>query len=219
MSRLWRIIFILPLIGFPHFELTAQIQLKGPKEGTSTVSGRVTLKGKPARDVTVVLQSQMIGSSSDPGSTPRAKTDENGWFRITKVTAGRYYLSAIATGFVAVGSMPFEPECKSLNVGEGENVENIDLELKRGGVITGRVTDSNGQPLVDEQVELLKLDKTGRPEFFYLHNLHEIDSTDDRGIYRIYGLTEGRYLVSVGSFQGEGKIAIQSNPTYYPRTF
>lgn len=216
MSRLRCIIFILPLIGYPHFETTAQID---PKEGTSTVSGRVTLKGKPIRSVMVVLQSQMIGSSSDPGSTLRAKTDENGRFRITKVTAGRYYLSAIAPGFVAVGWMPFEPECKSLNIVDGENVENIDLELKRGGVITGRVTDSNGQPLVDEQVELLKLDKTGKPEFFYLQNLHEIDSTDDRGVYRIYGLPEGRYLVSVGSFQEEGSIAIQPNPTYYPRTF
>ncbi len=219
MSRLRCIIFILPLIGFLHFESTAQIQLKGPKEGTSIVSGRVTLKGKPARDVTVILQSQMIVSSSDPSSTPRAKTDENGRFSITKVIAGRYYLNAVAPGFVAVGWTSFEPDGKSLNVVDGENVENINLELKRGGVITGRVTDSNGQPLVDEQVELLKLDKTGKPESVYLRNLHEIDSTDDRGIYRIYGLPEGRYLVSVGIFQGEGSLALQSNPTYYPRTF
>src|SRR5262245_13667129 len=128
MSRLRCVIFILPLIGFLHFELTAQIQLKGPKEGTSTLSGRRTLKGKSARGVTVVLQSQMIGFSFDPTSTLRANTDENGRFRITKVAAGRHYLSAIAPGFVVVGWTAFESKGKSLNVVDGENVENIDLE-------------------------------------------------------------------------------------------
>ncbi len=219
MSRLGCIIFILPLIGYPHFELTAQTQLKSPKEGTSTVSGQVTLKGEPARGVTVVLQSQIIGSSPDPGSTPRAKTDENGRFRIAKVAAGNYSVRAIAPGLVAADWMSFEPEGKSLKLADGENVGNIDLELKRGGVITGRVVDSKGLPLVEEHIELLKLDHNGKPESFYLENLNEINTTDDRGIYRIYGLTEGRYLLNVGIFQGEGSVAIQSNPMYYPRTF
>ena len=219
MSRLGCIIFIIPLIGYPHFELTAQTQLKSPKEGTSTVSGQVTLKGEPARGVTVVLQSQMMDFSPDPGSTPRAKTDENGRFRITKVAAGTYFVRAIVPGFVAAGGISFELEFKSLNLADGENVENIDLELKRGGVITGRVVDSKGHPLVEEHVELLKLDHNGKPGSFYLENSYEINSTDDRGIYRIYGLPEGRYLVNVGISQGEGNVAIQSNPTYYPRTF
>ena len=216
MSRLRCVIFILPLIGYPHFELTAQAQSKSPKAGTSTVSGRVTLKGESARHITVVLQSQMMDLSPD---MPRANTDENGRFRITKVAAGTYFVRAIAPGLVATGGTSFGPEGKSLNLADGENVENIDLELKRGGVITGRVVDSKGHPLVEERVELLKLDNNGKPGAFYFENLHEIDSTDDRGIYRIYGLPEGRYLVNVGIFQGEGRIAIQSNPTYYPRTF
>ncbi len=120
---------------------------------------------------------------------------------------------------MAVGGALFEPEGKSLNLADGEIVENFDLELRRGGVITGRVVDSEGHPLVEERVLLLKLDNNGKPGSFYFENLYEINSTDDRGIYRIYGLPEGRYLVSVGVFQGEGSIAIQSNPTYYPRTF
>ena len=37
---------------------------------------------------------------------------------------------------------------QNLKVSEGENVENVDIELYRGGVITGRVTDSQKQPLV-----------------------------------------------------------------------
>jgi hypothetical protein len=141
MSRLECIIFILPLIGYPHFVLTAQTQLKSPKEGASTVSGRVTLKGEPARGVTVVLRSPRMVYSRDLDSMPGAKTDENGRFRITKVTAGRYYITAIAPGLVAAGGVSFGPEGKSLNLADGEIVENIDLELKPGGVITGRIVD------------------------------------------------------------------------------
>jgi hypothetical protein len=128
MSRLGYIIFILSLIGYPHFELTAQTQLKSPREGTSTVSGRITLKGEPARGVTVILHSRMRDFLLNPGSLPEAKTDENGRFRITKVVAGVYSVRAVAPGLVASGEVSFEPEGKYLNLADGEVVENIDLE-------------------------------------------------------------------------------------------
>jgi hypothetical protein len=103
-------------------------------------------------------------------------------------------------------------------VSEGENIENIDFELKQGAVITGRVTDSQGRPLADERIMLSRLDKNGRPQSdnFYGRNI-EMFFTDDRGVYRIYGLPEGRYLVSVGAPQATGMVSYSG--TYYPRTF
>src|SRR5262249_24385820 len=41
----------------------------------------------------------------------------------------------------------------------------------------------------------------------------------DRGIYRIYGLAAGRYLVSVGFADREGKIMRTENRTYYQLTY
>ncbi len=41
--------------------------------------------------------------------------------------------------------------------------------------------------------------------------------TDDRGVYRVYGLMPGRYLVSVG--EGEGGIRYGNAGATYPRTF
>src|SRR5262249_52422726 len=158
-----------------------------------------------------VLQPRMEDLSPD---TPRAKTDENGRFRITKVAAGAYFVRTIAPGFTSTSETAFEPQGKTLNLADGEAVENMDLELKRGGVITGRVVDTKGRPLVEEGVELFKVDKDGKREYFQLDNFYQINSTDDRGVYRIYGLPEGRYLVHVGISGGEGPIAMQSNSTY-----
>jgi protocatechuate 3,4-dioxygenase beta subunit len=88
---------------------------------------------------------------------------------------------------------------QSLEVAEGAKIENIALEIKRGGVITGRITDSRGDPAPDEEVFIHRFDKEGKLQriYFSLSGPGETRA-DDRGVYRIYGLPEGRYLVSGG---------------------
>src|SRR6185503_7050296 len=65
--------------------------------------------------------------------------------------------------------------------------------LVPGGVITGRVVDSEGQPLIEQHVAVVPADERAqrRP------NASGV-ATDDRGVYRIFGLPAGRYKVSVG---------------------
>ncbi len=53
-----------------------------------------------------------------------------------------------------------------LNVGDNETIENIDIELKRGGVITVSITDSSGRPLLEEQVDLMRFNESGKPAIF-----------------------------------------------------
>jgi len=59
--------------------------------------------------------------------------------------------------------MPVHKIGHTLNVTEGEKVEGVIFELKRGGVIAGRITDSQGRPLIGESVSIQKLDKGGSP--------------------------------------------------------
>lgn len=196
--------------------VSIQAQPGETKAGTATVSGLVTLKGEPARGVTVLLQAQR----SNPASSPRAKTDENGRFRFTGVAAGRYSIFALAPGYISPGDEAMVRRGQTLNVAEGERVENIDLEIKRGGVIAGRITDSRGSPVIEETVKLTRPDKDGRSlnDSFYGAN-YDMYLTDDRGSYRIYGLPEGRYLVSVGYEQKPGSVSVTSRRVFYPRTF
>jgi len=63
-----------------------------------------------------------------------------------------------------------------------------------GGVITGRVTTLTGEPMVDVQViAVLVRSLNGDPE--RRQSVQGRRSTDDRGVYRLYGLRPGIYVV------------------------
>jgi hypothetical protein len=214
MSKLSLALSILVLPCAFH---SAHAQAAESKAGTATVSGRVTLKGEPARGVMVILQTQNQG----PSNAPRGRTDESGRFNFTGIPAGRYSVSALTPGYVSPedGNFP-GMRGKTLNLTDGEKVENVDLDIKRGGVIAGRVADSQGRPVIEERVNLSKLDATNRPRgaFNYSQNF-DMYQTDDRGLYRIYGLPEGRYIVSVGQAEGTGSATNTMRREFYPRVF
>ena len=197
-------------------ELSAQSQSKKTKPRGSIVSGRVTFKGKPVNRVTVSIRPEGLTGPQNPNSIRRTRTDQNGKYRIAGVAAGRYKISASAPGF---GLMTDGPDTvPNLKVNDGENVGNIDFELKRGGVITGRVTNSNKHPLVGERVGLMRLIEDGRAApLFILHP--EMGTTDDRGIYRFYGVPTGRYLVNVGVSPAGGVPSLRPSRSNFPRTF
>jgi protocatechuate 3,4-dioxygenase beta subunit len=211
--------FALSILVLLFVIFTLQAQTLEAKVGTATVTGRVTLKGEAARGVVVLLQSEEAMRAGDRSPGSRMKTDENGRFRFAGLKAGRYTLAAIAPGFVTSSENTFGSRAKAIELSDGENVENQEIALKRGAVITGRVTDANGKPLVEQNVELTRLDDRGQPLRAGPGFNPYANSTDDRGIYRIYGLQAGRYLVSAGFARREGSIMVTVNRTYYQRTY
>src|SRR5262245_3145436 len=189
------------LLFFPILFLSLRLsypalaQTGAAKPGTATISGRVTLNGEPVANVVVALQNPP-GPSPSPGI--RVRTDGAGQFRFTSVTAGRYVLGALAPGFISPRDPSWGPQGALIAVSEGENMDGVSIELKRGGAIAGRVTDSRRRPIVEEGIVLMRLDEGGRPQFFTSPMNNYLNVTDDRGHYRIFGLPAGRYLVSVG---------------------
>jgi protocatechuate 3,4-dioxygenase beta subunit len=210
--------FALGILVLPCAFHSVKAQAAESKSGTAAISGRVTLKSEPARGVVVLLQSEEAMRAGDRSPGMRMKTDDNGRFRFASLKAGRYTLIAFAPGFVTPGENTLGSRAKAIDLTDGENVENQEIALKRGAVITGRVTDANGKPLVEQRVELTRLDDRGQlarvPGFSPYAN-----STDDRGIYRIYGLQAGRYLVGAGFAQREGSIMLTANRAYYQLTY
>ncbi|MGH9935656.1 MAG: carboxypeptidase regulatory-like domain-containing protein, partial [Blastocatellia bacterium] len=208
-------------LALPLAFLSVQAQGVETKPGTASVSGRVLLKGEPVQGVTVVLQPQVSGRPANPDAVLRGRTDGSGRFQITGVAAGRHSITAFWPGAISQDDMSFTGmPGKTLNVAEGENVENIDLALRPGGVITGRVTDSQGRPLVDERITLDRLDSQGRWQQYYGSPISfETFTTDDRGTYRIYGLSGGKYRVSVGHAQASGSGVVIMSRAFYPKTF
>jgi hypothetical protein len=66
--------------------------------------------------------------------------------------------------------------------------------MTKGGVITGRVTNIKGEPMIGAIIILvMSRDAEGKPPM--REGLELTVATDDRGVYRFWGLTPGTYYV------------------------
>ncbi|HJS24178.1 MAG TPA: carboxypeptidase-like regulatory domain-containing protein, partial [Pyrinomonadaceae bacterium] len=147
-----------------------------------------------------------VGSTAVGRSTT---SDVEGNFRVSGLDPGIYTVFANAPAYT---SDPGPPTFYRLG-------DTVRLEMVRGGVITGTVTNSLGEPVIGVRVRALRIrDAKGQAQKLPGFAVNE-RSTDDRGIYRIYGLTSGTYLVSAGGGGGftSGFNPYDSDvPTYSP---
>jgi hypothetical protein len=185
------------------------------KEAPATVEGRITDGDEGLAGIAVVLVA--FETAQRPRSVARTKTDHEGRYRLTANAPGRYQVLPSAPVYVVPGADEFPPG-RTLLLGAGDTVSDIDFRLERGGVITGRVTDAEGQPVVGEPVNLTQADTT-KPQRPFLTNLTQRFTTDDRGIYRMYGLPPGRYRVSAGQDTETGSVRMTPSRRFYRRTF
>lgn len=160
---------------------------------TGSIAGQIKLGDKGAPGVAVALtpaDQRGPGQAQDPAAAARATTDGEGRFQLNQVAAGRYRVSVLAPGYVVAGT-------PTVQVTDGQALSGVDFSLTKGGVITGKVTADGNRAVIGEPVTLTPLDDTGQPARQPLQATANF-RTDDRGVYRIYGVPAGRYLVSVG---------------------
>src|SRR5215216_1750251 len=159
-----------------------------------SISGRVTIKEKGAPGVVIGLRKGEVTTAGEPFL--RATTDQDGSYRIGNLAPGSYFLTPSAPAFVMVQTR--DSMGKNVLVGEYENVDDINFALVRGGVITGRVTDADGRPVIEQQVNVYSIDALDKR--FPQQPVFAVKwaTTDDRGVYRIFGLAAGRYKVAAG---------------------
>lgn len=102
---------------------------------------------------------------------------------------------------VYVPPNPVFGQGRIVNLGADDAVEGIDFKLTRGGVIRGRVMDAGGLPVIEERISLTQVDEKGAavPAANPVWANYMMYTTDDRGVYRLYGLSPGRYKVNSGA--------------------
>jgi hypothetical protein len=194
------------------FCLMVQAQNPAQKTQTSSVSGKVTVKGSGVSGILVGARTRNSGRPSAPSVTT---TDQNGNYRLSNLASGQYEISLAAPQFVLSGTEPM----KRVIIGDGEIVENVDFVMVRGGVITGKVVDADGGAVIEEQIEVIPEGPTAEP-MTRLGNMSY--RTDDRGIYRIFGLPPGKYRVAAGVspdrlYYGRGRASVYTL-TFHPST-
>lgn len=122
-------------------------------------------------------------------------TDSEGRFALRNVPPGHYKLMAERNGYVpqSYGQRSTEGDGILLQVIASESKKGIIFRLIQGAVISGRVRDTQSEPLTGIRVALLRMtfDENGKR---ILTTVREA-STDDRGEYRIFWIPPGRYYV------------------------
>lgn len=181
---------------------------------TATISGRVTVEGKAAAGIEVLLQAR---GARGAVTVARASTNAEGRFRLTGVPAGSYQVVPVAPALIAPTQGASGWGGRWFDATAGQNVEGVDFELTRGGVITGLVTDAEGLPVIAERVALAPAAGGAATGQAAPPPSNLSSETDDRGVYRIYGVPPGRYLVSAG--HGGALSAGVPGRRFYKRTF
>ncbi len=179
------------------------------KDQTASISGKVTLKNKGVSGI-VVVATETDSHSGWQRSRNRATTDDEGNYRINNVPTGNYQVYPIAPALVVENGKSNE----RLSIAAGETIRDINFTMVYGGVITGKITDAEGQPLIDETVSVNAVD----PELDYQRPNYSPIQTDDRGIYRAFGLRPGKYKVSVGQSGAilPGRMRNVTRQFFYP---
>lgn len=181
--------------------------------GTAQISGTVVTSDPtpvPLRRVIVTL-------TGEQNVRLVAVTDDAGGFVFTSLPANRYALSAAKGGFVpmAYGSKRPGGAGTPLLLADGQRATVV-MSLPRGSVITGTVRDDLGRPVPDVTVSVLRYAfsaQTGERTLqsvsfgsagqmvggYWPDAFPGTAVTDDRGVYRIYGLPSGEYIVSASA--------------------
>ena len=143
--------------------LAVAISIQAQSPGSAAIGGRVSVSGKPANNVSVTIvgldsisRSERYRRESDGTMKGplrlKAVTDAEGRYRFSNLPAGTYRanLELHLTALARAGSSAD----KVIMIDDGESRDDVNLDYIRGGVITRRVTDANGKPLIAARIML-----------------------------------------------------------------
>jgi hypothetical protein len=161
-----------------------------------------------------------------PLPIPPVLTDNAGKFVFSEVDPGTFRLLVYQDGFVRqeYGQRLSSGQGTPLTIHAGDVLKDMTIRLVPTGNIGGRIVDNLGKPAVG--VPLLLLRAAYNPVGQRMFQQGGSARTNDRGEYRFYWVTPGRYYIAGGTPQGvsgPGGGTASSNEsgdsytfTYYP---
>jgi hypothetical protein len=173
-----------------------------PTSGAASLSGTVMndATGRPLRHATVGL------FSTDNGLRLAVITGDDGTFGFSDLPAGKYSVTAGKVGYVGIdyGAKRIGRPGTPITIADGEKKTGVTLRLPAGAVISGTVRSATGEPMPGARVIVLRRSvrfDTGEPTLVRADSgasgFGLGDTTDERGVYRWYGLPADDYYVVV----------------------
>jgi protocatechuate 3,4-dioxygenase beta subunit len=209
----------------------ARAQGSGTSTGGSTVvRGRGSLTVRVVDDANQPVQNAVVMAIGQ-GRSSRLSYDNtmarSGKYVVGNLEPGLYRVNASAPGYVQE-SLPSVQDFNFSALASDPTLyrpgDAVTIRLTKGGVVTGRVTDADGNAVVGARISALRvrdLDGRGAQDSGVDLFRPRERRTDDRGIYRLYGLKPGAYVVFAGgkpqfNFTGRPTAYDGDAPTYYP---
>lgn len=159
----------------------------GQRSSTSHLSGIVV----SAEDGRQPIRRAMV--SLDGPSQISQITDDDGRFAFDNLPAGEYAITATRAAFLPAEYGARRPGrlASRLSITAGAAFDNVTLYMARGAAIEGIVRDVNGEPAANMGVVVSSPDNVAQ----FVSVLGSPWMTDDRGLYRAFGLAPGSYVV------------------------
>lgn len=209
-------VIALPVLFGPPLAGPGSVGAQNGKEQPNGTSRKKSIRGRVVDDTNQPVVGAYVhlapagGESGSRNEQLSVRTDEDGGFSFDEIADKPYTVTVIGV----------EDQAAQYHL-PGEE---ITIRVEKGGVITGRVTNADGVPLAGVPVAAKCIrGKGGKPlpRPYLSWELSRSRITDDRGIYRFWGLQPGVYLVSAGPTafwfdQGLVTPYVDDAPTYYP---
>jgi protocatechuate 3,4-dioxygenase beta subunit len=151
-----------------------------------------------------------------------AVTDASGNFRFEQIAPGEYTLRGGRTGYLEseFGARSAGASGTPLRLKRGDKLTGLILKLARGSIISGKVSDENGDPIAKAMVYAVRREwLRGQPQY----STGQTAWTNDAGEYRLIGLTPGHYYLCA-EVSGDGFVEKQGGQEkritwrFYPRS-
>ncbi|MBK9167042.1 MAG: carboxypeptidase regulatory-like domain-containing protein [Bryobacterales bacterium] len=168
-------------------------------EELCTVTGRVSdaITGEPVKRANVSAMRM-----NAPGQPAVAATGDDGVYVIKDLEPGTYQVFAHRQGYVRQPYGSRKPGVfpgGRLELKPGHQATEIDIRVTPHGVISGRVTDQDGEPVANARVMPMRMATTqGVKRLMPSGNA----MTNDLGEYRIFGIAPGSYRVRASPMPG-----------------
>ena len=185
----------------------ARDQMQAPRIGTATISGSIVTDEATPQPV---KRAQVIVMNPEAGFTKTVFTNEAGKFSLAGLPAGRYTLSVNKAPFLraSYGARRYDRPGTPITLNEGAQMTGVTLRMTRGSVLGGVITDENGVPAFGVPVRVLQVRVlNGERTYTNVGSGNSMnETTDDRGVYRFYGLPPGEYVVAATPRLGTGEV-------------
>ena len=177
----------------PARDLGGAPSLAAANTGTGVITGTIVTDdaaAKPVRRATVTL------AGSAAAAQRVAISGDDGRFAFTQLPSGSFSITADKPAYVRLyygGKRPGRGPGVPVALADGQHLD-LTMKMLHGAAITGTVLEPSGRPAAQLSVETVVRPGAGAtrtaPSL-----IAGAAMTDDRGVYRIFGLAPGEYVV------------------------